>query len=30
MACKMELEGCTLDLGFGVRNITVNPVRTGN
>ena len=30
MACKMVLEGCTLDMGFGVRNNKVNPVTIGN
>ena len=29
MACKMVLEGCTLYMGFGVRNTMVDPVTTG-
>ena len=30
MAWKMDLEGCTIDMGFGVSNNRVNPVTTGN
>ena len=30
MAWKMDLEGCTLDMGFGVSNTIVNPVIIGS
>ena len=30
MACKLDLGGCTLYMGFGMRNIRANPVTTGN
>ena len=29
IAWNMDLEGCTLDMGFDVRNIIVNAVTTG-
>ena len=30
MSCKMVLDGCTIYMGFGVSNIKLNPVKTGN
>ena len=30
MEWKMDLEGYTIDIGFCVSNIIVNPVTTGN
>ena len=29
MACKIDLEGCMIDMGFGVRNNRVNLVTSG-